>query len=112
MKVLYKHEALKELCRATGQWGAYFDIYDGELSPEIEFNEVLKAAPWLDRDKDVQVIMDRDGFVLFDSQEECEDTFSRTVGDDGPTKRNPYEGKVRVYMLTCSPAGEWMNENT
>jgi hypothetical protein len=38
--------------------------------------------------------------------------FWSVVGDDGPTKTNPYNGPVRVFACTYDPDGITMNENT
>jgi len=40
------------------------------------------------------------------------DAYYRTVGDDGPTKLNDYNGPCRIYALTCDPFGQLLNENT
>jgi len=55
-----------------------------------------------------------DGFVLllFDTAEERDLYYYQTVGDDGPTKTNPYRGKATVYAATISPEGKTMAENT
>ena len=112
MKILDHTEALQELTKATKRWGMYLNIptwdrvFDGNW-----FQELTKAAPYLS-DYNHQILLDESGYILFDSEEEMNDTYERTVGDDGPTKLNPYNGQARIYALTCSPEGELLNENT
>jgi hypothetical protein len=50
--------------------------------------------------------------VLFDTEEELLYAYNRTVGDDGPTKLNPYNGPARVYARTCDQDGNLITENT
>ena len=97
---------MQEWSKLTGKPCMY--IYVGERA---DFDEVAKAAPDLARDDCKQILMDGCGVLVFDSEEEMEATYGRTVGDDGPTKANSYSGPARVYALTCV-AGELMNENT
>jgi len=76
--------------------------------------EILKAAPYLDCDDNdhMQALSDGMAILVFDSEEEMEDHYQQTVGDDGPTEKNPYNGPGRVYALTCTASGELQNENT
>lgn len=109
MKLLLHTETLSALCKATGKWGAYFNIYFPE---PYSWNELKKAGLWFDIEKYSQALADESGFILFDSEEEMKLIYDQTVGDDGPTKLNNYDGPVRIYMLTCDPTGQLMNENT
>lgn len=112
MKVLDHIQTLEALCKATHKWGMYINLYSSDTVEYSEYYcELFKAAPWLEG-KNNQVIADESGFVLFDTEEEMNDTYERTVGDDGPTAKNPYNGRVRVYAITCDPEGQTMNENT
>lgn len=43
---------------------------------------------------------------------EMRELFQRTVGDDGPTPLNTYDGPVRVYACACSPSGQLLGCNT
>lgn len=76
----------------------------------FEWEEIIKAAPYLKDD----VRMFSDGIVIltFDDEKEMDHYYKMTVGDDGPTELNNYDGEARVYALTCSANGELMNENT
>jgi hypothetical protein len=73
---------------------------------------VLEAASFLDMDMDAQVIADEEGWILFNSEEGMRNAFDSCVGDEGPTRLNPYNGRVRVYALTCSSEGMLLDENT
>lgn len=106
MKILDALGVFTELCKQSKKYGVYISFADEEDPAEI-----TKAAPYLDFDKHYQVLMDGRGWLLFDTEEEMLNCYERTVGDDGPTELNPYDGKVRVYALTCSPTGELWNEN-
>lgn len=73
------------------------------------FQENIKAAPYLANN--YQVLADGSGYLVFDTEPAMNAYYNLTVGDDGPTKRNPYNGPARVYALTCGPGGT-LNENT
>lgn len=74
--------------------------FDGDLPWE----EVGKAAPYLlDEDGSFrwpQILADGRGYIACDSVEECARLFGLTVGDEGPTPSNPYDGPARVYAAT------------
>jgi hypothetical protein len=59
-----------------------------------------------------QAIFDGRAFLLFDTKTEMLCYFNQTVGDDGPTKVNPYNGDFTVFAVTCSPEGKLLSENT
>lgn len=112
------HALFAAHCRATGQWGIALHHTYGEQSDYTKpfvtghyFGDVLLAAPDLAGDATHQALGDG-GAYFFGSEEEIQAIYDRTVGDDGPTKSNPYAGPVRVYALTCAPDGQLMNENT
>jgi hypothetical protein len=72
--------------------------------------ELRQAAPYLFDGcvfKYPQILSDGNGYLVCDSKEEMEELYNLTVGDDGPTATNPYDGPVRVYALTSDG-----NENT
>jgi hypothetical protein len=109
MQKLTKSETLQALCRATSRYGMFIAF---EWPEGVPLDEIAKAAPYLDLASDAQLLCDGEGFLLFDTEEELERAYRRTVGDDGPTPENPYDGPMRVYALTCFPDGELRNENT
>ena len=107
MKILDETQVLTTLCILSEKYGMYINFIEQD-----NIAEIIEAAPYLDFIEHSQVFMDGHGWILFDSEEEMEDCYGRTVGCDGPTELNPYNGKVRVSAVTCSPKGELQNENT
>ncbi len=108
MQVLNSFDTLQVLCKSTCKWGMYISFF----VPEHEEDEAELAAPYLNLEKHMQIIIDGNGYLLFDTKEEMEEKFWMTVGDDGPTETNKYDGGTRVYALTCGPDGQLLNENT
>ena len=111
------HEALGRLCKATNKFGLYLSFDEEEFTPE----EAQKACPFLDFTDNIQDNIDTsdyqayaDGymFVLCDTEEECQLLFESVVGDEGPTKTNPYNGDCRVFCLIINDKGETENTNT
>lgn len=101
------HELFRLYCKSTKQWGLLISFWhEGD-----DYKEILKAAPYLNFHDDGQVIIDGQGY-FFGTQEEVNRRYNLTVGDDGPTATNPYDGPARVYALTCDDAGVLRNENT
>lgn len=99
---------LQLLCKSTKKWGVY-------ISFSTEYNaflDIVKAAPYLSLSDDAQIIGDGCGIILCDTEAEADAVFWSTVGDDGPTKTNKYDGPLKVYALTCNPRGALLNENT
>ena len=107
MKVLDHVRALEELAKSTNKWCIYIHI-----SHNNKVEETFKAAPYLNAKENIQLLADGSGYILCDSKEEMEALFELTVGDDGPTKTNSYNGPAKVYVLTCNPTGQPLNENT
>jgi hypothetical protein len=111
MKLFTVHESMQALAKAIGKPCMYisFETSDG-------FVEIEKAAPYLAggeyNDNKLQIICDGCGILIFDNEIEMEKYYKMTVGDDGPTKSNSYDGNARVYALTCGADGELQNENT
>lgn len=110
MQILDHVKTLELLCESTKKCGMYINIYNDQGENEYNYLEVIKAAPYLESHN--QVILESSGFILFDNVEEMLEAYNQTVGDDGPTKSNPYDGPCRVYAITCNPDGITMNENT
>jgi hypothetical protein len=107
MKILDRTKVIITMCILAEKYGMYISFIEQD-----NIAEIIEAAPYLDFSEHHQIFMDGHGWILFDSEEEMIDCYEKTVGDDGPTKSNPYNGKIRVYAVTCSPKGELMNENT
>jgi len=71
-------------------------------------DEIKKAAPYLnDGNKYFDIVLNGSGFIVCDDKEELDHLYSSTVGDDGPTSINPYNGPAKIYALTSDG-----NENT
>lgn len=104
----YCGDILRTLCAARGQWGMFIS------SGHENLGEICKAAPYLSADQAFELSSagTGDACLFFDSEEECERAFWSTVGDDGPTKTNPYNGPARVFACTCGPDGVLRHENT
>jgi hypothetical protein len=91
---------LKTLCSYQKKWGAYFSCFITEKNT-AEDKSWLKDAPWLN---DISIDnLDSTGYVFFDTEEEMNEIYGQTSGDDsGGT----------VYMMTCDPNGNLLTENT
>jgi hypothetical protein len=108
MKKLNTHDVFALLCKSAKKWGVMISF-----SPTYStIQDIAKAAPYLKYTEDSQIIGDGWGVILCETEAEMENIFWSTVGDDGPTKLNSYDGNFRVYALTCDPEGQLLNENT
>lgn len=116
VKYLDNFEVLQTLCKLKKKWGMFisFSDWDTQESPIIDIFEIIKAAPYLKCDEAGQIIVDKHGILLFDTQKEMDEYYYNTIGDDGPRKgyKNRYNGPARIYAITCNPKGVLMNENT
>lgn len=121
MQPLIGHSQIfTSLCRAHHKWGVSISFICPSLTGShgqylAEVREVEKAIPWIHRlsEKDrLNLLFEGNGFFLFDSEQEMLDFYYLTVGDDGPTQLNHYNGEMRVYALTCDPTGQLLSENT
>lgn len=109
-EILDNHKLFQLACKLQGKWGLLLGFHWEE--EEGWLDEMVKACPFLDLQTDYQAVGDGQGVLFFDTREEMEHYFDLVVGDDGPTKLNPYDGPAKVYALTCSPIGQLWNENT
>lgn len=77
-------------------------------------DDFMKAAPYLDLDGNdtMQAVFDGYAIIVCDSDKERDKLYELTVGDDGPTMLNKYNGPVRIYALTIDRTGQTLNENT
>lgn len=80
------------LKKATNKFVLYVSWHDNNAE------NVQKAAPYLS----ISDILTSNGYmyILCDSLDELNRLFDMTVGDNGPTKLNPYKGKTKVYACT------------
>lgn len=110
-------EILPILCKARGKWGM-FCLWSGEVDASVAntiadaISEIRQAAPWLSHEAATALWVDDERYFFFATEQAMCAAYAATVGDDGPTPTNPYDGPIRIYALTCSPVGELLNENT
>lgn len=103
-------ELLQAYAIASGRWCVLISFEDLEEAG-WDLADGCAAAPYLAPDSDRQLLADGYGVISCESREEMEAVFALTVGDSGPTERNPYQGLVRAYALACSPSGILLAEN-
>lgn len=110
MKVLNPGSAAEALARALKKPILYLSFGDVK-----DFAEIEKAAPYLRFREDtdyMQAISDGFAIIVCDSDAERDRLFDLTVGDDGPTNANNYNGPMRIYAMTIDKTGQTLNENT
>lgn len=106
MKAFTKMDLVEEFAIQANKWCIYISTIE-----DIDVKEVNRAIPFLSEEECYNLM---DGFLVltFDTEKLMEFHFDFIVGDDGPTPHNTYDGPVRVYALTCSNKGNFLNENT
>ena len=97
---------MQEYARIANKYCMYISWQE-----DVDIYEIYKAAPYLEG-TNIPVYTSFEAVLTFDTEEEMDKHYDMTVGDDGPTKLNNYNGPVRVYALTCSNKGELWTENT
>ena len=108
-------ELLFEHCRKTRQWAVFLSLpmrdakFVGKYTEEAQ-----RAAPYLSQEQIFEAALCRDGtlIVLCKSERVAYRLFDQTVGDDGPTETNPYNGDFRIYAMVVNRKGEAETENT
>ena len=104
------------LCASTGKWGVvtHFNTDYLDATYRDALGDLRKASNGrLTMEQDTgQCLLEGQAIFLFDTEQEMQDAYLDFVGDDGPTSRNSYSGKYRIYALTCGPDGQLLNENT
>ncbi len=110
MRLLDAHSAVYLLAKTLKKPVLYLSFPDNFE----DVAEIYKAVPFLDpADHETsQAIADGEAIIICSTEDERDDLFAQVVGDEGPTKLNPYSGPCRVYALTISSNGELCNENT
>jgi hypothetical protein len=112
MRVYDPMQTAQALAILFGQPVLYISFPQPSPVDDVTWDDLLKAAPYLDPVKHCQVLSDGYGFIICDTEEELYKLYDQTVGDDGPTKTNSYDGPARVYAMTIDADGELGNENT
>lgn len=97
---------MQEHARITNKFCMYIS-WVGQNDPA----ELVKAAPYMKDEEDMLYALSK-AVLVFDTEEEMYSHYDMTVGDDGPTEYNSYDGLARVYALLCSNTGELLTENT
>jgi hypothetical protein len=96
-------------CKTQGVFGLYLSV-----SMDSTYDEYRQAAPYLANDPVLWIQFQLKGWVLltFKFEKECDAYYRQTVGDDGPTKTNSYNGPARVYACKIKPYSGITAENT
>ena len=106
-------EILLELARATGRHYVLLSWCDVDYwigigqTADSYFDELVKAAPILEIQEDwkLKTTLDCIAFIQCKTSSEALEVYNKTVGDDGPTDLNKYNGPMRVYALIIHPEG-------
>lgn len=83
---------MQEHACVTGKFCMYIS-WIGQNDPI----EIVKAVPYMKDEKDMLYVLSR-AVLVFDTEKEMYSHYDMTVGDDGPTEYNSYNGR-HVYML-------------
>ncbi len=84
-----------------------FGGYDGSAEG------IVRAAPYLAGwDTLMQATCEGGAYVICANACVQDELYTQTVGDDGPTATNAYNGPARVGALTINADGATQNENT
>lgn len=78
---------------------------------EFTFN-APPAAPYLTGEQTFVLYTEGSVLLLCDDMDEAYSLYKQTVGDDGPTESNPYDGEERLYAMLIDADGKVLTENT
>ena len=106
MERMDRFKLMEFYAKTTKKWVLYLSTTEKE-----DVREVKKAVPYLS-DGDCMVLMHSCLILSFDNEQEMLECYNKTVGDDGPTITNDYDGWVHVYGLTINNQGDILDENT
>lgn len=119
MRVLAQHQVIEAAAKGLKKWCLYLSFHSVQLVRQgaVRSNEeaILKAAPCLQELGPFDLtsfILVGGGILVFPSETAARKAYSSTVGEDGPTKTNPYKGPVKVYACLCGPDGKIRTENS
>jgi len=101
----------KLACETTKKWGMMLTVlipqeFEGDIGAEVEKATLLSPG------EATILAFEGELFLFFADEEKCRFVYEGIVGDDGPTKRNSYNGLVRVHAVTCDSEGHLRSENT
>ena len=118
MECFEKDDMLEKLCKVSKQYGMFIEFDRAllmcckERSFDDSIKELYRAAPYLEKKECKHIIPSGSGFFLFENEDELNEYYNQTVGYDGPTELNKYDGYFRVYAYAVNPNGEVYKENT
>jgi hypothetical protein len=124
MNILSRTKLIAQFAKLSNKWIVYLSWGGYYLSDRFDYQELLKAAPYLNTDlmQDEQAkeeiesaiiwSTDNNAILTCETEEEAFYYFDRTVGDDGPTKFNNYQGRANIYAEIIDNNGNSITVNT
>lgn len=110
-KPLDQNQVLEATAKGLGKWCLHLSFHATSLNEA----EVVKAAPCLNElgpfDRTSFILLGG-GTLVFSAEAKAREAYSSTVGEDGPTKTNSYDGPTKVYACLCGPDGKIRTENS
>lgn len=107
MKYKSVNQMFRQVCKADNKFGLLIYYYVEDL----ENGELFKACPFLTREFISEASPQTHLTFYFNTEKELYSYFDQVVGDEGPTKLNPYNGPCLVYALTCDNEGNLLDVN-
>lgn len=111
MHIMTQHDVVEYVARTLGKPCLYVS-FGAQYGADYDYTEICKAAPYLSIVKHGQALIEGRAIIVCESEDEAYELFNQTVGNDGPTPANPYDGNARVYACIYSADGEPQTENT
>ena len=105
----YLPHYIERYCKTEKKHCLYLSLQSDSDFDDID--ELRKAAPYLTKGDCADLILQGWLVVECESLAAMNKLFEQTIGDDGPTDLNKYNGKHRIYALTIGPKGS-ITENT
>lgn len=89
-------------------WGVYLS----NSNDDVTSGEMHKAVPLLNQEQINHLWIEGNLFLEFENRDSAQEFFNSVIGDDGPTKTNPYNGPARVFAIWGGLEDGWLSENT